>query len=93
MFNLNFPTDTSDVKFRAVQWICTEVLLALAAIVNFLPRKLFLLLSSCYKANSHSEIIPVDLLHLLSSGHPGFLAEYDLAADWGSQHLGLPFHA
>lgn len=41
MFNLSFPTDTSNVKFRAVQWICTEILLALAAIVNFLPRKLF----------------------------------------------------
>jgi amino acid transporter len=41
VFNLSFPTDTSDVKFRAVQWICTEILLALAAIINFLPRKLF----------------------------------------------------
>lgn len=40
VFNVDFPTDTSDIKFRAVQWICTEVLLALAAIVNFLPREL-----------------------------------------------------
>lgn len=39
VFNLDFPTTTSDVKFRAVQWICTEVLLALAALVNFLRRK------------------------------------------------------
>lgn len=38
MFNLDFPTDPSDVKFRAVQWACTEVLLALAAVINFLPR-------------------------------------------------------
>ncbi|RAL61850.1 hypothetical protein DID88_002913 [Monilinia fructigena] len=41
VFNVDFPTDTSDIKFRAVQWICTEVLLALAAIVNFLPPRLF----------------------------------------------------
>ncbi|QKX63629.1 uncharacterized protein TRUGW13939_10800 [Talaromyces rugulosus] len=41
VFNLSFPTDTSDVKFRAVQWICTEILLALAAVINFLPPKSF----------------------------------------------------
>lgn len=38
MFNLDFPSDATDVKFRAVQWICTEVLLALAVLINFLPR-------------------------------------------------------
>lgn len=38
MFNVDFPTDTSSVKFRAVQWICTEILLALAALLNFMPR-------------------------------------------------------
>jgi hypothetical protein len=38
VFNLDFPSDVSSVKFRAVQWICTEVLLALAALLNFLPR-------------------------------------------------------
>ena len=31
--------DTSDVKFRSVQWICTEVLLAFAALWNLLPRE------------------------------------------------------
>ncbi|KAA8642997.1 putative amino acid permease [Aspergillus tanneri] len=41
VFNVDFPTDTSDVKFRAVQWICTEVLLALAALLNFMPPKYF----------------------------------------------------
>ncbi|KAL1974964.1 hypothetical protein VTN31DRAFT_5168 [Thermomyces dupontii] len=41
VFNLDFPTTTSDVKFRAVQWICTEVLLALAALVNFLRPRYF----------------------------------------------------
>jgi amino acid transporter len=41
VFNVDFPTDTSDVKFRAVQWICTEILLALAALLNFLPPKYF----------------------------------------------------
>lgn len=38
MFDVDFPTDTTSVKFRAVQWICTEVLLALAALLNFMPR-------------------------------------------------------
>lgn len=38
VFNLNFPSDTDDVKFRAVQWICAEVMLATAAIWNLLPR-------------------------------------------------------
>ncbi|KAL2220354.1 amino acid permease [Thermoascus aurantiacus ATCC 26904] len=41
VFNVDFPTDASNVKFRAVQWICTEVLLALAALINFLPPKKF----------------------------------------------------
>ncbi|KAJ6110758.1 hypothetical protein N7486_002993 [Penicillium sp. IBT 16267x] len=41
VFNVDFPTDTSSVKFRAVQWICTEVLLALAALLNFLPPRYF----------------------------------------------------
>lgn len=38
VFNLDFPSDASDVKFRAVQWICTEVMLALAVLLNLLPR-------------------------------------------------------
>ncbi|KAL1979675.1 hypothetical protein VTN96DRAFT_5374 [Rasamsonia emersonii] len=41
VFNLSFPTDPGNVKFRAVQWACTEVLLALAALINFLPPKKF----------------------------------------------------
>lgn len=40
MFDVDFPKSVDDVKFRAVQWICTEALLAIAAIVNFLPRKI-----------------------------------------------------
>lgn len=39
VFNVDFPSETTDVKFRTLQWICTEVLLALAALLNFLPRK------------------------------------------------------
>ena len=39
MFDVDFPKDVSSVKFRAVQWIVTEVLLALAALLNFMPRK------------------------------------------------------
>ncbi|KAM3084040.1 hypothetical protein ACMFMG_001853 [Clarireedia jacksonii] len=41
VFNIDFPSDSSSIKFRAVQWICTEVLLALATAVNFLPPRLF----------------------------------------------------
>ncbi|KAH8658164.1 amino acid transporter-like protein [Xylariales sp. PMI_506] len=41
VFNVDFPTDTDDVKFRAVQWICTEVLLAVAAIWNLMPPRYF----------------------------------------------------
>ncbi|KAI9049702.1 hypothetical protein LZ554_005856 [Drepanopeziza brunnea f. sp. 'monogermtubi'] len=41
VFKLNFPSDASSIKFRAVQWICTEVMLALAVLVNFLPPRLF----------------------------------------------------
>ncbi|KAK7750203.1 hypothetical protein SLS62_007832 [Diatrype stigma] len=37
VFDLGFPSDTTDVKFRAVQWICTEVMLALAVLWNLLP--------------------------------------------------------
>jgi amino acid transporter len=43
VFNVDFPTEPSDVKFRAVQWICTEILLALAALLNFMPREFKLL--------------------------------------------------
>lgn len=39
VFNVDFPSETTDIKFRTLQWICTEVLLALAALLNFLPRK------------------------------------------------------
>ncbi|GAB7350261.1 hypothetical protein MBLNU459_g0907t1 [Dothideomycetes sp. NU459] len=41
VFNLDFPSDASSVKFRAVQWICTEVLLALACLVNLLPPRIY----------------------------------------------------
>ena len=38
VFNVDFPSETTEVKFRTLQWICTEVLLALAALLNFMPR-------------------------------------------------------
>ncbi|KAL3472523.1 amino acid permease [Aspergillus californicus] len=41
VFDVDFPKDVSDVKFRAVQWIVTEILLALAALLNFMPPKYF----------------------------------------------------
>lgn len=40
VFNVDFPSETTEVKFRTLQWICTEVLLALAALLNFMPRTL-----------------------------------------------------
>ncbi|RMZ84346.1 hypothetical protein DV738_g567, partial [Chaetothyriales sp. CBS 135597] len=41
VFNTGFPSDSSNVKFRAVQWIVTEVMLALACIWNLLPPRYF----------------------------------------------------
>ncbi|EKG17549.1 Amino acid/polyamine transporter I, partial [Macrophomina phaseolina MS6] len=41
VFDVDFPSDASSVKFRAVQWICTEVMLALAAIANLIPPRYF----------------------------------------------------
>ncbi|KAK7699639.1 hypothetical protein SLS57_012351 [Botryosphaeria dothidea] len=41
VFNVDFPSDASSVKFRAVQWICTEIMLAMAAIANLLPPRYF----------------------------------------------------
>ncbi|CAK7270419.1 hypothetical protein SEPCBS57363_004091 [Sporothrix epigloea] len=41
VFGLDFPSDTSDVRFRAVQWIATEVLLAAACMWFILPPRYF----------------------------------------------------
>ncbi|KAI8259234.1 Thiamine transporter thi9 [Colletotrichum sp. SAR 10_77] len=41
VFNLDFPSDSSSIKFRAVQWAATEVMLAAAAIWNLLPPRYF----------------------------------------------------
>ncbi|KAF5617291.1 amino-acid permease, partial [Fusarium tjaetaba] len=41
VFGTDFPSDSSSVKFRAVQWILTEILLALACIWNLLPPRYF----------------------------------------------------
>ncbi|KAH8594051.1 putative amino acid permease [Bisporella sp. PMI_857] len=41
VFDLPFPSDSSDIKFRAVQWACTEVLLGLAVLLNLLPPRFF----------------------------------------------------
>ncbi|WEW56177.1 hypothetical protein PRK78_001614 [Emydomyces testavorans] len=41
VFDVDFPKNVDSITFRAVQWICTEVLLGLATIVNFLPPKYF----------------------------------------------------
>ncbi|RMJ28801.1 hypothetical protein PHISP_00348 [Aspergillus sp. HF37] len=41
VFNVDYPTETTNVKFRAIQWICTETLLGLATLLNFLPPRYF----------------------------------------------------
>ncbi|KAJ5214533.1 hypothetical protein N7449_001702 [Penicillium cf. viridicatum] len=41
VFNVDFPTNVSSIKFHAVQWICTEVLLALAALMNLASARVF----------------------------------------------------
>ncbi|CAI6097755.1 hypothetical protein V2G26_005253 [Clonostachys chloroleuca] len=41
VFGTDFPSDSSSVKFRALQWILTEVMLALACIWNLLPPRYF----------------------------------------------------
>jgi amino acid transporter len=40
VFNLDFPTDTTSIKFRAVQWIVSEILLFLSIALCYIsPRK------------------------------------------------------
>jgi hypothetical protein len=36
-FNLSFPTDVNNIDFRAVQWIVSEVFLAISVLMNWLP--------------------------------------------------------
>src|ERR1700721_3546849 len=40
-FDLDFPTDVNDIKFRAVQWILSELFLAIAVATTFLPPRLY----------------------------------------------------
>ncbi|KAF1827379.1 amino acid permease [Dissoconium aciculare CBS 342.82] len=39
VFGLDFPTDTDDIRFRAVQWIVAEVILFLSLSANYLSPK------------------------------------------------------
>lgn len=39
VFGLSFDTDTSNVRFRAVQWIVAEAFLGLCLLVNYFPPK------------------------------------------------------
>jgi amino acid transporter len=41
VFNLSFTTDTNDIKFRAVQWIISEIILFISIGTNFLGPKAF----------------------------------------------------
>lgn len=36
VFGLDFPTDTTDIRFRAVQWIVSEIFLCIAIGMNYL---------------------------------------------------------
>jgi hypothetical protein len=69
VFDVDFPKDVSDVKFRAVQWIVTEILLALAALLNFMPRTLTFFPRQRGTSNDHSQILPIRFLVLFSSCH------------------------
>jgi hypothetical protein len=40
-FNLDFPTDVNDIKFRALQWIVSEAFLAISILTAFLPPRLY----------------------------------------------------
>ena len=41
IFNLSFPTDTKDIKFRAVQWIVAEAFLCISIGMNYLNPKVY----------------------------------------------------
>jgi amino acid transporter len=41
VFNVDYPSDSDHIKYRAVQWAVTEFMLAVACIVNLLPPKYF----------------------------------------------------
>lgn len=41
IFGVDFPTDTGNIKFRAVQWIVAEVILFLAIGMNYLDPKTY----------------------------------------------------
>ncbi|WPH04183.1 putative amino acid permease [Acrodontium crateriforme] len=41
VFQLAFPTNTNDIKFRAVQWIVSEIILFLAIGMNYLSPKTY----------------------------------------------------
>jgi hypothetical protein len=57
VFNSDFPSDATSVKFRAVQWICTEVMLALAVIWNLLPRLSQLVLPLAAPADLYHKLV------------------------------------
>lgn len=88
VFNVDFPTETTDVKFRAIQWICTEVLLALAALLNFMPRMSTARLLGPLLIPS-SQVLPMGILPVFGSRHAGLFPECHMASDWNRQYLGI----
>lgn len=70
VFNSDFPSDATSVKFRAVQWICTEVMLALAVIWNLLPRLSQLALPLAAPADCiTSSLFQMDIYSIRRRGH------------------------
>lgn len=41
VFNLPFTTDVNDIKFRAVQWIVSEIILCISIGMNYLDPKIY----------------------------------------------------
>ncbi|KAK5993308.1 Thiamine transporter thi9 [Cladobotryum mycophilum] len=86
VFDLDFPSDASSVKFRAVQWICTEVLLALAALWNLLPPQLTWPITE-------SSILQMDILPIHGIRAARLCPQHDLAPHRHQKHHWLPLSA
>ena len=87
VFNVNFPSDSSSIKFRAVQWICTEFMLALAVFVNFLPRESTPPITKSYSDSRKSSPLQVHLLLVELICSLGLHLEPRLATNRHSKHL------
>lgn len=92
VFNVDFPSDASSVKFRAVQWICTEIMLAMAAIANLLPREWLPSITTHLADQEGSPLLPLGVLCFLLHCRAGLRHELDLATDWHQKHVRIPLY-